>query len=207
MGVTKRIFDIIVSLIGLVLLAPIIVVTAALIRIKIGSPVLFKQQRPGTNTKPFYLYKFRSMLDKRDEQGVLLSNMERLTPLGRLLRKLSVDELPQLWNVLIGEMSLVGPRPLLMNYLPLYNSRQALRHKVRPGITGWAQVNGRNSISWEEKFEHDVWYVENQSFWLDIKILFLTVKKVIKSEGINKSDMLFMEDFRGDEVGHEHFDY
>ena len=197
MGITKRIFDIIVSLLALVLLSPVILVTIVLIRIKIGSPVLFKQQRPGTNSKPFYIYKFRSMLDKRDENGVLLPDLKRLTTLGRVLRKLSLDELPQLWNVLIGEMSIVGPRPLLMEYLSLYNSRQALRHKVRPGITGWAQVNGRNSISWEEKFEHDVWYVENQSLRLDIKILFLTCKKVIKLEGINKSDTIFMDDFEG----------
>ena len=197
MGISKRIIDIIVSLLALVLLSPIILGTIVLIRIKIGSPVLFKQQRPGTNAQPFYLYKFRTMIDKCDENGFLLPDLKRLTPLGRVLRKISLDELPQLWNVLIGEMSLVGPRPLLMEYLPLYNSRQALRHKVRPGITGWAQVNGRNSISWEEKFEHDVWYLENQSLWLDLKILFLTFKKVVKSEDINKSDMIVMEDFDG----------
>ena len=199
MSVMKRIFDSVVSLLALVLLSPILVIIIVLIRIQLGSPVLFKQQRPGLNANPFYLYKFRSMLDKRDSNGVLLPNMERLTPLGRILRKLSVDELPQLWNVLKGEMSLVGPRPLLMKYVPLYNSRQALRHRVRPGITGWAQVNGRNSISWEEKFEYDIWYVENQSLWLDIKIIFMTCKKVFKSEGINQSDTILMDDFNGNQ--------
>ena len=193
----KRIIDVIVSLLVLVLLSSIIMLIALLIRLKIGSPVLFKQKRPGLHAKPFFVYKFRTMSDRRNEHGDLLPNEARITPLGRRLRKLSLDELPQLWNVLKGEMSLVGPRPLLMEYLPLYNDRQALRHQVRPGITGWAQVNGRNSISWEKKFGNDVWYVENQSFWLDVKILILTFKKVLTSEGVNKSDTLTMETFTG----------
>ncbi|MEZ7172927.1 sugar transferase [Sporosarcina sp. OR05] len=193
----KRIFDIVVSLIALIILSPIIGVTALLIRSKIGSPVLFKQQRPGLNEKSFHVYKFRSMTDERDSEGELLPDDVRLTSFGKLLRKLSLDELPQLLNVLKGDMSFVGPRPLLMEYLPLYNERQARRHKVRPGITGWAQVNGRNAISWEEKFELDVWYVENRSFWLDIKILFMTVLKVFKSEGISQDGQATMSKFEG----------
>jgi len=193
----KRLFDIIVSLLTLIFLSPVIGVTALLIRSKIGSPVLFKQQRPGFNEKPFYVYKFRSMTDERDEQGELLPDDVRLTSFGKVVRKLSLDELPQLLNVLKGDMSFVGPRPLLMEYLPLYNERQARRHDVRPGITGWAQVNGRNAISWEEKFELDVWYVENWSFWLDIKILFMTVLKVFKSEGISQDGQATMTKFKG----------
>ena len=196
----KRSFDIIVSLLTLVILLPIIGVTALLIRSKIGSPVLFKQQRPGFNEKPFYVYKFRSMTDERDEQGELLQDDVRLTSFGKVVRKLSLDELPQLLNVLKGDMSFVGPRPLLMEYLPLYNKRQARRHDARPGITGWAQVNGRNAISWEEKFELDVWYVENWSFWLDIKILFMTVLKVFKSEGISQDGQATMTKFKGNIV-------
>jgi len=193
----KRLFDIIVSLLTLVILSPIIGVTALLIRSQIGSPVLFKQQRPGFNEKPFYVYKFRSMTGERDEHGELLPDDVRLTSFGKVVRKLSLDELPQLLNVLKGDMSFVGPRPLLMEYLPLYNERQARRHDVRPGITGWAQVNGRNAISWEEKFELDVWYVENWSFWLDIKILFMTVLKVFKSEGISQDGQATMTKFEG----------
>lgn len=196
----KRSFDIIVSLLTLVILSPIIGVTALLIRSKIGSTVLFKQQRPGFNEKPFYVYKFRSMTDERDEHGELFPDDVRLTSFGKVVRKLSLDELPQLLNVLKGEMSFVGPRPLLMEYLPLYNERQARRHDARPGITGWAQVNGRNAISWEEKFELDVWYVENWSFWLDIKILFMTVLKVFKSEGISQDGQATMTKFKGNIV-------
>lgn len=152
-------------------------ITWMLVCMKLGSPAIFTQPRPGLNGKIFHVYKFRTMTNQRNEDGELLPDVERLTSFGKLLRKLSLDELPQLWNVLKGDMSFVGPRPLLVEYLPLYNERQARRHEVRPGITGWAQVNGRNAISWEQKFEYDVWYVENQSFWLDMKILFLTVKK------------------------------
>lgn len=199
----KRLFDIFISLIALIILSPIIGVAALLIRLKIGTPVLFKQQRPGLNEKSFHVYKFRSMTDERDAEGELLLDEVRLTSFGRLLRKLSLDELPQLLNVLKGDMSFVGPRPLLMEYLPLYNERQARRHNVRPGITGWAQVNGRNAISWEEKFELDVWYVENRSFWLDIKILFMTVLKVFKSEGISHVGQATMTKFEGSKGGNQ----
>ncbi|WP_221436957.1 sugar transferase [Geobacillus subterraneus] len=193
----KRSFDFIVSLIALAVLSPIMAVTAILVRWKLGSPVLFKQQRPGLHGKPFYLYKFRTMMDERDGKGELLPDHVRLTPFGQLLRKYSLDELPQLFNVLKGDISLVGPRPLLMEYLELYTPEQARRHEVKPGITGWAQVNGRNAISWEEKFKLDVWYVDNRTFWLDIKILFLTVIKVLKKEGINQSEYVTMEKFAG----------
>ncbi|QUW21254.1 sugar transferase [Sporosarcina sp. Marseille-Q4063] len=193
----KRAFDSIVSLLALIILLPIIGVTAVLIRRKIGSPVLFKQERPGLNGKSFFVYKFRSMTDEKDNQGELLPDDVRLTTFGNIIRKLSLDELPQLVNVLKGDMSFVGPRPLLVEYLPLYNERQARRHEVRPGITGWAQVNGRNAISWEERFELDVWYVENRTFWLDIKILFMTVLKVLKSEGISQDGKATMSKFLG----------
>lgn len=193
----KRVFDTMVSLVALVLLSPIIGITALLILREIGSPVIFKQQRPGFLGKPFNVYKFRTMTDKRDDNGELLPDGVRLTSFGKLVRKLSLDELPQLWNVFKGDMSFVGPRPLLMEYLPLYNEHQARRHEVRPGITGWAQVNGRNAISWEEKFDYDVWYVDNQSFWLDIKILFMTVLKVFKFEGINQTGQATTTKFTG----------
>lgn len=195
--VMKRLFDVVISFVALVMLSPAIGLVALLIRQKIGSPVLFKQPRPGLRGKIFHVYKFRTMTDERDENGELLPDAVRLTKFGQLLRKLSLDELPQLWNVLKGDMSFVGPRPLLVEYLPLYNERQAHRHDVRPGITGWAQVNGRNAISWEQKFEYDVWYVENQSLWLDFKILLLTVKKVFVSEGISQEGQATMEKFRG----------
>lgn len=178
-------------------LSPIILIVAVLIKIKLGSPIIFKQERPGINAKSFYIYKFRSMNDKRDNRGILLPDHLRITPFGNLLRKLSLDELPQLFNVLKGDISLVGPRPLLMEYIELYTVYQARRHEVRPGITGWAQVNGRNSISWEEKFELDVWYVDNHSFWLDIKILMLTVVKVFKREGINQTNRVTIDKFKG----------
>ncbi len=193
----KILFDEFVSILLLIVLSPLIVIVAVLIKMKIGSPVLFRQQRPGLNTKPFYLYKFRTMTDNRDTEGRLLPDELRLTSFGRLLRKLSLDELPQLFNVVKGDLSLVGPRPLLMEYLKLYSPEQARRHEVKPGITGWAQINGRNAISWEEKFELDVWYVDNRSFWLDCKILWLTIVKVFRREGITQDGHATMEKFKG----------
>ncbi|MEZ9198475.1 sugar transferase [Shewanella sp. 10N.286.54.B9] len=193
----KRLFDFIVALSVLTLLSPVIIVVALLIRIRLGSPILFTQNRPGKNGEIFKMFKFRSMLDSADASGNLLSDCERLTPFGEKLRSTSLDELPGLWNVLKGDMSLVGPRPLLVEYLPLYSSEQAKRHNVRPGITGWAQVNGRNAISWDSKFALDVWYVNNQSFWLDIKILLLTVKKVFVREGISADGHVTIEKFTG----------
>src|SRR5699024_386460 len=169
------------------------------IKLDDGGPVLFKQRRPGLNNVIFSILKFRTMIDKRDNNGELLPDKERLTKVGIIIRKLSLDELPQLFNVLKGDMSFVGPRPLLVEYLPLYNERQAKRHNVKPGITGWAQVNGRNAITWKEKFELDVWYVENQSFLLDLKILFMTVLKVFKSEGINEDGQATMTKFTGND--------
>lgn len=193
----KRLFDAAATLVGLMLLWPLIVLLVALVRIKLGSPVFFRQLRPGLHGKPFMMLKFRTMTDKRDPSGQLLPDVERLAPFGRFLRSASLDELPELLNVLKGEMSLVGPRPLLMEYLPLYSSEQARRHEVKPGITGWAQVNGRNAISWEEKFKLDVWYVDNRSFWFDLKILWLTVKKVFVREGISQAGQATMEKFQG----------
>lgn len=193
----KRLFDFTISFIMIICLSSILLLTWFLVYLKLGSPAIFKQPRPGLNGKVFHVYKFRTMTDERDEKGELLPDAVRLTSFGKLLRKLSLDELPQLWNVLKGDMSFVGPRPLLVEYLPLYNERQARRHDVRPGITGWAQVNGRNAISWEQKFEYDVWYVENHSFWLDIKILLLTVKKVFVSEGISQDGQATMTKFEG----------
>lgn len=193
----KRLFDILASLIGLILLSPVILVTAILVRSKLGSPIFFTQDRVGKDNKIFKMIKFRTMTDDRNKWGELLSDEERLTPFGQFLRSTSIDELPELINVLKGDMSLVGPRPLLVKYLPLYNKEQARRHEVRPGITGWAQINGRNSISWSEKFKLDIWYVDNKSFLLDIKILFLTVYKVIKRDGINQSETDTMEAFNG----------
>ena len=193
----KRTIDFLFALFALVTLLPVLIVVAILVRVKLGSPILFSQQRPGLNGKIFRMYKFRSMTDERDELGNLLPNEKRLTPFGQKLRSTSLDELPGLLNVLKGDMSLVGPRPLLVEYLPLYNREQARRHEMRPGITGWAQVNGRNAISWEDKFKLDVWYVDNQSFWLDVKILLLTVKKVFVRDGINSSDNVTMPKFKG----------
>ena len=193
----KRLFDIIVSFIMMICFSLIYVVLYLMIKKNIGSPILFKQLRPGLKSKIFYVYKFRTMTEEKNDEGKLLPDEIRLTKLGQMLRKLSLDELPQLWNVLKGDMSFVGPRPLLVEYLPVYNERQSKRHNVRPGITGWAQVNGRNTISWEEKFELDVWYVENQSFWLDIKILLMTVKKVFVSEGISQEGHATMPVFKG----------
>jgi len=193
----KRLFDFTVALIGLMLVSPIILLTALFVRFKLGSPVFFRQQRPGLHGKLFIMYKFRTMLNASDKQGKLYPDDQRLTKFGKFLRSTSIDELPELFNVLKGEMSLVGPRPLLMDYLPLYSPEQMRRHDVKPGITGWAQVNGRNAISWEEKFKLDVLYVDNQSFWLDLKILWLTVIKVFKREGISQEGEATMEKFKG----------
>jgi sugar transferase EpsL len=196
----KRLFDLGSSLILLILLSPLIFFTAFFVKVKLGSPVIFKQMRPGLNEKPFYLYKFRTMTDEKDRHGNRLSDQDRLTPAGQLLRKYSLDELPQLINVLKGDLSLVGPRPLLIEYLPLYTEEQAKRHLVKPGITGWAQINGRNSLSWEEKFKMDLWYVENHNVILDMKILLMTIIKVIKSEGVQSNNHATMPVFRGDKV-------
>lgn len=193
----KRAMDIFASAAGLILLSPLLLVTAVLICWRMGSPILFAHQRPGLHGRPFRMLKFRSMLDPNDAEGRPLSPAERVTPFGRLLRSTSIDELPGLWNVLKGDMSLVGPRPLLMDYLPLYSSEQARRHDVRPGLTGWAQVNGRNRLNWEDKFSLDVWYVDNRSLWLDVKILLLTINRVFKRDGINQSDSVTAERFRG----------
>lgn len=194
----KRIFDFLVALFVLLTLLPVVIAVAVLIRFKLGSPILFTQDRPGLNGNVFKMMKFRTMLDGKDKQGNLLPDNERMTPFGAFLRSTSLDELPGLFNVLKGDMSLVGPRPLLVQYLPLYNAEQARRHDVRPGITGWAQVNGRNAISWKQKFKLDVWYVDNQSFFLDIKILLLTVKKVFVREGISADGEVTMSAFTGD---------
>ena len=193
----KRLLDILLSGGALLVLSPVLLVTALLVRGKLGSPVIFHQDRPGKDGKIFRLYKFRSMTDERDEKGQLLPDEVRLTKFGRLLRSTSLDELPELWNIFRGDMSIVGPRPLLTKYLPLYNEEQRHRHDVRPGLTGWAQVNGRNAISWEEKFRLDVWYVRNLSFWLDVKTVFLTVKKVFCREGISSETAVTMEEFKG----------
>lgn len=193
----KRILDVLVSVAALAALFPVIAVVALLIHRKLGTPVLFRQTRPGKDGKPFQMVKFRTMLDAVDAQGNSLPDSERMTAFGHLLRSTSLDELPGLWSVLKGEMSLVGPRPLLMEYLPLYSKEQYRRHDVRPGVTGWAQVNGRNAISWEEKFKLDVWYVDNRSFWLDIKILFFTVKKVLVRDGISGGGEVTMGKFTG----------
>lgn len=192
----KRLFDMILSVSALVILSPVLVVLALLVRLKLGSPILFRQIRPGLNEKPFNMLKFRTMTDMFGADGVLLPDSERLTRFGRFLRASSLDELPELFNVLKGDMSLVGPRPLLMQYLERYSPEQARRHEVKPGITGWAQVNGRNAISWEEKFKLDVWYVAHWSLWLDIKIIILTIWKIIKREGISQPGQATMEEFK-----------
>ena len=197
----KRIFDILVSTLILLTLLPLLIFLALLIRFKLGNPILFSQIRPGLNGKPFRMFKFRSMKDLYADDGSLLPDCERLTSFGQFLRSSSLDELPGLFNVLKGDMSLVGPRPLLMEYLPLYNSEQARRHEVKPGLTGWAQVNGRNAISWEEKFNFDVWYVDNRNFMLDFKILVKTFYKVISRDGISSSTHVTMERFKGSNRG------
>lgn len=193
----KRLFDFFVSFTALIVLLPIMGLVAWKIRKNLGSPVLFHQTRPGLSGKPFDMVKFRTMKDATDADGNPLPDSERMTSFGNKLRNSSLDELPELWNVLKGEMSLVGPRPLLMQYLPLYSQEQARRHEVRPGVTGWAQVNGRNAISWEDKFKLDVWYVDNHSFWLDLKILLLTVKKVFIKEGISADGHVTIAPFTG----------
>jgi lipopolysaccharide/colanic/teichoic acid biosynthesis glycosyltransferase len=193
----KRLSDIVASFCGLLLLAPVIAIVAWQVRRKLGSPVLFRQVRPGLNGEPFEMIKFRTMRDAVDIVGNLLPDSERMTPFGSFLRSSSLDELPELWNVLKGEMSLVGPRPLLIEYIPLYSSEQFRRHEVRPGITGWAQINGRNSLSWEEKFDLDVWYVDNRTVWLDLKIIFLTLKKVFLRDGISAEGEVTMSKFTG----------
>ncbi len=193
----KRAFDIIVSALGLIILSPLLLVLALLVRINLGAPVFFRQERPGLHEKIFSLYKFRSMRDAVDKSGNELPDEQRLSKFGRLLRASSLDELPELFNVLKGDMSLVGPRPLLVKYIPLYSPEQHRRHNVLPGITGWAQIHGRNAISWEEKFRLDVWYVDHWSPWLDLKILFMTVKKVFIHEGISAENQATTEEFHG----------
>ena len=193
----KRLLDIVGAAMGMALLSPVFLALWIMVRRRLGSPVLFRQVRPGLDGRPFEMLKFRTMRDAVDFNGAALPDAERLTDFGKTLRSTSLDELPELWNVLKGDMSLVGPRPLLMEYLPLYSPTQARRHEVRPGITGWAQVNGRNAISWEQKFALDVWYVANRNLWLDIKILFMTVAKALKREGINGDNSVSAERFTG----------
>jgi len=193
----KRLFDLSAAILLLLVVGLLFVMLAFLVRIRLGSPLFFIQTRPGLHDIPFKLYKFRTMIDRRDGHGYLLPDAERLTPFGRFLRSTSLDELPELFNVLKGDMSLVGPRPLLMQYLDRYTPEQARRHEVKPGITGWAQVNGRNALTWEEKFKLDVWYVDHQSFWLDLKIIALTLWKIIKREGINQPGQATAEEFKG----------
>lgn len=193
----KRLLDIVLSGAALVILSPVLLITAVLVRIKLGSPVIFTQERPGKDEKVFKLHKFRSMTDARDENGNLLPDKDRLTGFGKKLRSLSIDELPELWDIFRGKMSIVGPRPLLVKYLPLYNEEQRHRHDVRPGLTGWAQVHGRNLTSWEERFEYDVEYVNNISFALDVKIIIMTIRCVLGREGINSDGSATMEAFTG----------
>ncbi len=195
----KRFLDIVISLCAIIILSPIYIVLGILVRCKLGSPVLFHQDRPGKDGRIFHMYKFRSMTDERDENGELLSDEVRLTPFGKKLRATSLDELPELFCILKGDMSLVGPRPLLVRYLPLYSERQKHRHDVRPGLTGWAQVNGRNTLTWPQKFEYDVEYTEKVSFLMDIKILFMTVSNVLKREGISPEGAATMDFFKGEE--------
>jgi len=193
----KRLFDFLISFVALLFLMPIFLLIALLVRVKIGSPIFFIQLRPGLHGNAFSMIKFRTMNNSFSATGELLSDAERLTRFGRFLRTTSLDELPELWNVIKGDMSLVGPRPPLMEYLSLYSSEQFRRHNLRPGITGWAQVNGRNAISWQERFKYDVWYVENQSFWLDMKIIWMTIKKVLACEGISADGEATMPKFTG----------
>lgn len=195
--VGKRLLDVALALAALLLLLPFICLIALLVRTQLGTPALFRQQRPGLRGRPFTIFKFRTMTDARDEQGNLRPDAERLTPFGRFLRGASLDELPELWNVLRGDMSLVGPRPLLMQYLDRYTPEQARRHEVRPGITGWAQVNGRNALSWEQKFALDIWYVDHLSLSLDLKIIAMTIEKIVKSEGISQPGQATAEEFMG----------
>jgi len=192
-----RILDIVLSLVVLLALSPILLILGFVLLQTIGIPIIFRQIRPGLNGKPFMFYKFRTMLQRKDDRGQLLPDGDRITKLGSFLRKTSLDELPSIWNVLKGDMSFVGPRPLLMEYLDRYSPEQARRHEVKPGITGWAQINGRNAISWEEKFQLDVWYVDNQTLWLDFKILFITIRKVLMGEGISQPGHVTIEKFKG----------
>jgi len=193
----KRLFDFVIALLLIIFTLPVMGLIAILILVTMGRPIIFKQQRPGLEGKPFFIHKFRTMSLEQDEEGALLEDKYRLTWFGKLLRKLSLDELPQLFNVLRGDLSFVGPRPLLMEYLPLYSITQARRHEVPPGITGWAQVNGRNAVSWEDRFELDVWYVDHQSFYLDLKIIIMTMIKVMKREGVSQTGHATMSKFRG----------
>lgn len=193
----KRFFDIVSSLIAIIILSPVLVITSILVRTKLGSPVLFKQERPGKDEKIFTLMKFRTMTDEKDENGELLPDEVRLTKFGKFLRSTSIDELPELFNILKGDMSVIGPRPLLVRYLPRYNAHQHRRHEVRPGLSGWAQVNGRNTVSWEDKFDMDVEYVDNYNLVMDIKILFMTVINVLKHDGISSETSATMEEFMG----------
>lgn len=197
LALKKRLFDTIVAFLLLMIISPLLLILAAIVRCFLGAPILFAQERPGLLGKPFQIYKFRTMTEEYAPAGSLKSDAERITPLGRWLRSTSLDELPELFNVVKGDMSLIGPRPLLTEYLPLYSPEQARRHEVKPGITGWAQVNGRNAISWEEKFKLDVWYVDHQSFWLDLKILFLTALRVVQSNGISHPGHETMPKFTG----------
>ncbi len=196
-SILKRVFDIIFSFLTILLISPIFLLIAIIVLIKHGWPIFFVQYRPGLNEEIFKIYKFRTMTNKCDKNGDLLSDEDRITRFGKILRSTSLDELPELWNVFNGSMSFVGPRPLLVEYLPLYSKEQAKRHQIRPGITGWAQINGRNAVNWEQKFEMDLWYIKNQSFFLDIKILWMTVKKVITRDGISHNNHVTMDKFRG----------
>jgi lipopolysaccharide/colanic/teichoic acid biosynthesis glycosyltransferase len=196
----KRLFDVIVAGSALLALSPVLLIIAAVVRLRLGSPVLFTQGRPGRHGKIFTVWKFRTMIEARDANGILRSDAERLTPLGRVLRATSLDELPELWNIVRGEMSLVGPRPLLVDYLPLYTIEQARRHEVRPGLTGWAQINGRNALTWDQKFSLDVWYVDHRSFWLDLKIIALTVARVVRRDGISAAGDATMPRFTGSQA-------
>ena len=195
----KRIMDIVIAMTALLVFMPVLLVLTVLIVIKLGSPAFFCQVRPGLGGRPFKMIKFRTMTDARDGQGALLPDDVRMTPFGQFLRSSSLDELPELWNVLVGDMSLVGPRPLLMQYLPLYSAEQARRHLVRPGITGWAQINGRNALEWADKFALDVWYVDHHSIWLDIKVLLLTIRKVVRRDGITSTGAVTAAPFTGNE--------
>jgi sugar transferase EpsL len=199
MHFSKRFFDVFFSVLALILFSPILLLIAIFVRMFIGSPILFTQQRPGYKGTPFFIYKFRTMTNRRDSSGNLLPDAERLTRLGHFLRTFSLDELPELFNILRGEMSFVGPRPLLMQYLPLYSKEQARRHDVIPGLTGWAQVNGRNALTWPDKFKYDIWYVDHWSFWLDIKIILMTVLKVFNREGISQAGQATTEYFKGEQ--------
>jgi lipopolysaccharide/colanic/teichoic acid biosynthesis glycosyltransferase len=197
MPVSKKFLDLLAAALGLIALSPVLLIVAWLVRIKLGTPILFRQQRPGYKGRPFHIFKFRTMTDRFAPDGSLLPDAERLGRFGRFLRSTSLDELPELFNILRGEMSLVGPRPLLMEYLPLYSPEQTRRHDTLPGLTGWAQVNGRNTLSWQDKFKLDVWYVDHWSFWLDLKIIFMTIGKVFKREDISQAGQVTAEKFTG----------